>query len=522
MCSARQRAFLAAGVATLAAALAPVTGTQVSALVPRSNTTSGLRHCDYVCSACPYVPNNDDFVFDVVSALDGSNGTSLQSVNFPTRYLAVIAASASSTGAVGIVASPVPSDASWEFGPPLDGTPGATTITSLSLGPRAGQVLSLSRANTAPCGYAAPSGDVVLAAPGAVDAPHQTWSVSLAPPVSVSVSVGVVANPAISRKIMGCHSDYGYVQTPRAFTSNLVYGSSFETGTFAVPSWTTALAGPPGTAASVGATAVLFNDRPTMSVTVPAGAPGDAQAAAVNRGMARAGFYLQAGLPYDVTVYAAAGAAGTTTTLFAELRDGAANASLARVEWTLAAGAAGVFAAYNATLTPTAGTSCPTIGYGSDATVDCGSAATPAHVCVKCGGELHVGVVGVGSAELGFVSLSPGPWGLLAAADGTPLPVLQSGADVLTRMGITVLRSGGTVSQVMRWKDWRGPVPFRPSQQLVWGDSLLSGWGPFEVLQMCEALGIEPVITLAYDLNAAADWADLVECVAGGAGSRVE
>lgn len=36
--------------------------------------------------------------------------------------------------------------------------------------------------------------------------------------------------------------------------------------------------------------------------------------------------------------------------------------------------------------------------------------------------------------------------------------------------------------------------------------------GPFEVIDMCAALDIEPIITLAYDLNDPLDWADLVEC----------
>ena len=45
--------------------------------------------------------------------------------------------------------------------------------------------------------------------------------------------------------------------------------------------------------------------------------------------------------------------------------------------------------------------------------------------------------------------------------------------------------------------------PFPPAPQ--------SGWGPFEVIDMCAALGIEPIITLAYDLNSIVDWGDLVE-----------
>ena len=60
-------------------------------------------------------------------------------------------------------------------------------------------------------------------------------------------------------------------------------------------------------------------------------------------------------------------------------------------------------------------------------------------------------------------------------------------------------------------QDWRGPVPFRASQQLDWHGSLLSGWGPFEVIDMCMALNIEPIITLSASENNATDWADLVE-----------
>jgi len=157
-------------------------------------------------------------------------------------------------------------------------------------------------------------------------------------------------------------------------------------------------------------------------------------------------------------------------------------------------------------------------------------------VCVRCGGELLVGLVGnpasstsvgVGAGEgvtstsgggnvaVGHVSLMPGAWGLLHDKAGNPLPVLQSAADVLKEMGITTFRSGGSVSQSMRWKDWRGPAWKRPSARQVWGRSELAGWGPFEVIDMCAALDIEPIITLAYDVNDAGDWADLVEYAFG-------
>ena len=74
----------------------------------------------------------------------------------------------------------------------------------------------------------------------------------------------------------------------------------------------------------------------------------------------------------------------------------------------------------------------------------------------------------------------------------------------------------GTVSQSFRWKDWRGPAWNRPSAQHTWGAELLAGWGPFEVVDMCNALDITPVLTLAYEANTPTDWADLVEYCWGG------
>ena len=69
----------------------------------------------------------------------------------------------------------------------------------------------------------------------------------------------------------------------------------------------------------------------------------------------------------------------------------------------------------------------------------------------------------------------------------------------------------GTVSQGIAWKQWRGPPEFRPSFLQTWGYAVPAGWGPFEMVDLCNALGIDPVITLAYDSNSVLDFADLVE-----------
>ena len=56
---------------------------------------------------------------------------------------------------------------------------------------------------------------------------------------------------------------------------------------------------------------------------------------------------------------------------------------------------------------------------------------------------------------------------------------------------------GGTFTQgaYYEWKNWRGPAWLRPSLGAQWGASLISGWGPFEMIDMCNALGFQPIIT---------------------------
>ena len=45
----------------------------------------------------------------------------------------------------------------------------------------------------------------------------------------------------------------------------------------------------------------------------------------------------------------------------------------------------------------------------------------------------------------------------MAAKDGSPIDVLRSTGDALTAMGVSLMRNGGSVSQSMRLKDFRGP-----------------------------------------------------------------
>ena len=238
-----------------------------------------------------------------------------------------------------------------------------------------------------------------------------------------------------------------------------------------------------------------------------------------NRGIGGEGLALEGGKPYTVSLFLWSGG---TPSAFVELFDTASNTSLARADFaavTTGPDWGSTWQQFNFTLTPSAGTQCVGIPFGSDPAIDCGGQPSPAHVCVRCGGEFRVGISSKGNFKVGYVELMPGAWGLLASKRGAPIPVLKSAGDALVSMGVTVMRNGGSVSQSMRWKDWRGPVWNRPSQRQAWGNSLLSGWGPFDYIEMAEALDIEPIVTLAYDSNDAIDFGDLVEYCWGSAES---
>jgi hypothetical protein len=338
---------------------------------------------------------------------------------------------------------------------------------------------------------------------------------------SFVVNVSDVVQAPVSRRIMGCHHDYGFAQAPRGFYSEMVYGTSFDAGTQAVPAWhpfwLNSSAAPPKLTAYTS-----FSARPTLALALD---HDGATLGMANRGIGNAGLFLQAGKPYSVEFWAWCGAgAGNEPTVYVELVDFTdGNASLARADLKLVSTGppwGTNWFRFNATLTPSAGTQCVGIPFGSDPTIDCGVEAGPAHVCVRCGGEFRIALTGpqsYGGVNLAYASLKPGPWGLVQAKDGSSIDVLKSAGDALTAMGVTLMRNGGSVSQSMRWKDWRGALWNRPSSQQVWGFSLLSGWGPFEFADLGAALDIEPVITLAYDSNDATDFADLVEYCFGNA-----
>lgn len=242
-----------------------------------------------------------------------------------------------------------------------------------------------------------------------------------------------------------------------------------------------------------------FNGKPSMKFTY---ASGNGAAGLANRGMGAEGMFLQGGRDYEGYVFAQ-GPAGASFTV--SLQDFTSGATLASQAFTFPA--SGGWTQFNVSMTPTAGTSCAYITPGSDPTIDCQNVPNADHACVRCGGQLLLSLSQPTAINVGYVFLQPGTWGRVG-----DLPVNARAGELVKTMGVGVIRQGGTVSQGFRWKDWRGAPWTRAAMGHTWGDSLVT-WGPFEMMDLADYLGFEMVLTLAYDLNTADDWADLVEYV---------
>jgi hypothetical protein len=327
---------------------------------------------------------------------------------------------------------------------------------------------------------------------------------------TVTVFTANTSNHAVSKKWMGCHFDPGYVNQPRGWTSNMIYGSGFTDGTnvASVPSWNTAMGYNASGSVAMCPTTV-FNSRPTLQFEVDEGPADRLNAWASNRGLGNEGLFLEPGQEYEGFAYIAP---QEQVTVFFGLRDFTTNQWLATQEVTLepAYPWSTLWTKVNFTLQlGDVGTECVGIAPGSDPSIDCvdNGLPTSAHVCVRCGGEFVIGIVGTSvPTSVGWVELHPGDWGRFAG-----LPVLASAVENARAMGITAVRQGGTVSQAIRWKDWRGEPAYRASSTQTWQASLIGGWGPFEIIDVANAAGFEPIVTLADDVNSATDFADFVE-----------
>lgn len=306
----------------------------------------------------------------------------------------------------------------------------------------------------------------------------------------------------VSPTIWGCHSDLGYAHAGRGFYSQMVYGEIFEPVPLKVDSWSDVLTGNASGSAYLDAS-LPFNGRPTLAVAFNSGVGSVGRA---NRGLGNAGVSWVGGKGYSGYVYMSA-PAGTAVTI--ALVDTVTNTI--QDTSTVISPPGGAFNRYDFTLGPGANTTCVAIAPGSDPRVDCGALPNADFTCLKCSGEIQVLLTSPGVAHIGYVFVSPGSWGTLEG-----LPVRLDTVQRLQQMGIGAIRQGGTYARTMYWKDWRGPAAFRPSNGHVWGNSLISGWGPFDFIDMCEAMDIVPIVTLAED-QPGSDWPDLVDYIWGGA-----
>jgi alpha-L-arabinofuranosidase len=316
---------------------------------------------------------------------------------------------------------------------------------------------------------------------------------------------------------MGCHSDSGYSHEPRNLYSQMIYGSSFESpfpvGSADGTGWRDASTG--GGRATLDA-AAPFNGQSSQQLS-------GVGAAVANRGLGNEGLVFVASSVYEGYLFAKSASGGAITV---SIRDWSTSPSTpGRV---LASAVlevpAGNWSRLNFSLTPATGTNCEGIVPGgpvavaSNITCPINETYNPAgkmsdrkaHICVKCGGEFVVELErpSGGVVNIDFVFLQPGEWGRLAGQ-----PVLKSGVQWLVDMGTTLFRLGGTFAggSDYFWKLWRGKPWTRPSMSTAWGHDLMGGWGPFEVVDMATAAGIEPVITTFAVGVAPEEMADLVE-----------
>jgi hypothetical protein len=337
---------------------------------------------------------------------------------------------------------------------------------------------------------------------------------------SFTVRLGVVTHE-VTPRYMGCHLDSGFGQELLGLHSNIVFSPSFEYGDPTeepdpeknpeglgwVPSF--------GSKKAQGALEMTEDALHGKSALAVKYYGGSGPLGVGNRGIGNEGLYLSGGKPYEGYLFAAAdvnsGSGAGGGILHVELQNYATGAVLASQQLTVPAGSN--WTRYNLSLTPAAGTDCVGIAPGSDPQITCDwkpgtDQDAAAHVCIKCAGQLFIGLTQPGAVAVDFVYLEPGKWGRYKG-----LPVLKPMVDALQTMGVKLFRAGGTVADFMFWKDWRGPMWKR--KPLVWRNNEVSGFGPFETIDLCAAAGILPVMTTAAADHTAEDMGDLIEYAFG-------
>ena len=358
------------------------------------------------------------------------------------------------------------------------------------------------------------------------------------PSPSVTVYTDTVTH-RITELVMGCHSDTGYVHQARGFYAQMIVPDSMNaTGFTPAPHW----GGNASTDGSFSSARVGWNvemSAPSVAFThgtdeasrfhgvasARLSLTGKGSGGLSNRGLGNAGMVFEGGKPYQGFLWAAA-ASASSVVVTVSLEDYTTTPKKVLATQTFTVQTSN-FERYNFTLTPSASTGCIDIPYRSDPLILCGSHSANVsprsfaaderlgYICVRCGGQFTISLSAPGAALVNYAYLQPGQWGRVPG-----LPVLASAAATLKTMGIKAIRQGGSFASspsargdltYYQWQKWSGPAWTRPSRvNGIWRLDLLSGWGPFEMIDLCNALDIEPVITTT-DTSSPQDFADLVE-----------
>lgn len=345
--------------------------------------------------------------------------------------------------------------------------------------------------------------------------------------------------------ILGCHSDSGFGHQTRGLSAEMIFSQSFEMGDPTKPLDPTKNPDGIGWVSIIDQSAKATIKYDTVDVFGPAPASisityssGIGRVGIANRGFGNEGLFIEGnGHSYHGYFFVKADSPLVNITFDVLLEDYTKKIVLARhsvklfkdnsnsshssthnynsiiANWTR----------LNFTLTPNTGTKCVGITPFTDPTVTCPGGTykgggplsnKSSHICVKCNGQLVISlgksVPEMGSIRIGYVSLQPGEWGRFNG-----LPVRKDSAETLLRMGVTMFRAGGSFAQNDRyfWKDWIGTSKPWTRKPFRWRHSLVSGWGPFEIMQLGEKLGIDVILTTAACSSSmtADDFGDLVE-----------
>eukprot|EP01044_Picomonas_judraskeda_P008898 COSAG03_NODE_1049_length_4950_cov_49.608534_2_plen_611_part_00 len=354
----------------------------------------------------------------------------------------------------------------------------------------------------------------------AASVPAQSSSTVYSGPAAVRVNLTIDSAHKTHRMRpldMGCHSDTGYSHQPMGLHAQRIYGPSFESPPVSARTDGTGwLDVSRGSGVAEQDTTTAFHGSASEKLVLTGGGaarvPGTGRAAVANRGLGNEGLYFQGAKGYEGYFFAKADKP-TKLVLSIEAWGGSASPKVLAKTTILVRGSSasgratdGGWHLLNFSLTPSATTECkglvPESAKARAFNITCPVNQTydptsdmsdrTAHVCVWCGGQFVMALEEPGQVHLDFVYLAPGQWGRLKG-----LPVLAEGAKWLADMGTKIFRMGGSFcdDSAYFWKRWRGKPWTRPTVSTSWGHDFEGGWGPFESIDMANAMDIVAVMT---------------------------